>query len=117
MHARNVSALLWVALRSRSVMGFVFQRCDDIVEPLDVGGCYALRDMAFQVGQMPTNAASQLSTICRKSDEKRAAISHVDFARYQTSLSEAIKDARQCGPLVRKTAVEIGYLCRCGLRK
>jgi hypothetical protein len=113
----SITPLLLAALCSRSMMSFAFQRCDNVVEALDVGACYVPRDIALEIRQMTVDAAGELSTVCRKSDKKRAAISRADLARDQAAVGEAVKDAGQGGSLVCKTAVEIGHLCRRGLRE
>ena len=84
-HEENLATL-----RSRPAMRFVFQRCYDIVESFDVGGCYAPHDAPLQMRQVPADAAGQLSTIRGQPDQKRASVGFAYFARDQSAINKAI---------------------------
>jgi hypothetical protein len=66
---------------------------------------------------MTLDALRQLSAFCRRSHHERAAICFADCARDQAALCQAIENAGQGRPLVRKAAMEFGDVGRSGMSK
>jgi hypothetical protein len=90
-------------------MRFVLQRCYDIVESFDVGGCYAPHDTPFQIGQMTADTAGQPSTLRCQPDQKSTAIDFSNLPRDQAAVRKTIENTGQCRSFVREAAMEVGH--------
>jgi hypothetical protein len=98
-------------------MSFVFQRRYDVFEPFNVGGCHAPRDAPFQIGQVTTDPAGQLSTLRCQPDQESPAIGFPDLPSNQAAVRKTIENTGQCRSFVGKAAMQISHVRGSGMRE
>jgi len=98
-------------------MCFLFQSRDDLVETLDICSADAMDHGAFQRGEMTLNSERKFLPFCGWSHHECAAICFAHCACDQSTLCETIENAGQRRPLVRKAAMEMGYVGGAGMRQ
>ena len=73
-------------------MCFLFQRCDDLVETLDIGSANSMDNGVFQCRQMLLNAVRQFSSFCRWAHYKCTAICFAHCPRNQSTFRQTIEN-------------------------